>query len=115
MRYSAEEAAAIITQESQDNLFDLSDDGDDDFPVGSGSDIESETQEEYTESDTTDEDELEQNVFGTGPIPKQRRECGTRAGIRVGFNVSGERSGTQPPQDEQLGTQPPQDERPAAP
>ena len=105
MRYSAEEAAAIITQESQDNLFDLSDDGDDDFPVGSGSDIESETQEEYTESDTTDEDELEQNVFGTGPIPKQRRECGTRAGIRVGFNVSGEISGTQPPQDE----------RPAAP
>ena len=46
MRYSAEEAAAIITQESQDNLFDLSDDGDDDFPVGSGSDIESETEEE---------------------------------------------------------------------
>ena len=29
--------------------------------------------------------------------------------------MSGERRGTQPPQDEQLGTQPPQDERPAAP
>ena len=115
MRYSAEEAAAIITQESQDNLFDLSDDGDDDFPVGSGSDIESETQEEYTESDTTDEDELEQNVFGNDPIPKRRRGYRTRGGIRVGFNVSGERSGTQPPQDEQLGTQPPQDEQPAAP
>ena len=42
----AEQAAAIITQESQDNLFDLSNDGDDDFPVGSGSDIESETEEE---------------------------------------------------------------------
>ena len=63
MRYSAEEAAAIITQESQDNLFDLSDDGDDDFPVGSGSDIESETEEENTESEATDEDELEQNVL----------------------------------------------------
>ena len=111
MRYSAEEAAAIITQESQDNLFGLCDDGDDDFPVGSGSEIESETEEEHTESDTTDEDKLEQNVFGTGPIPKRRRGCRTRGGI----NVSGERRGTQPPQDEQLGTQPPQDERPAAP
>ena len=36
MWYSAEEAAAIITQESQYNLFDLSDDDNDDFPVGSG-------------------------------------------------------------------------------
>ena len=32
-----------------------------------------------------------------------------------GINVSGERRGTQPPQDEQLGTQPSQDERPVAP
>ena len=55
--------------------FDLSDDGDDDFPVGSGSDIESETEEEYTESDTTDEDELEQNILGTGPISKRRTGC----------------------------------------
>ena len=93
----AEQAAAIITQESQDNLFDLSNDGDDDFPVGSGSDIESETEEEYTESDTTDEDKLEQNVFGTGPILKRKRGCQTRRGIRGGINVSGERSGTQPP------------------
>ena len=98
MRYSAEEAAAIITQESQDNLFDLSDDGDDDFPVGSGSDIESETEEENTESEATDEDELEQNVFGTGPIPKRRRGYRTRRVIRGGINVSGERLGTQPSQ-----------------
>ena len=56
MWYSAEEAAAIITQEFQDKFFDFSDDGDDDFPVGSGSGIESETEEEYTKSDTTDED-----------------------------------------------------------
>ena len=69
----AEEAAAIITQESQDNFFDLFDYCNDDFPVVSGSDIESETEEEYTESDTTDEDKLEQNVLGTAPIPKQRR------------------------------------------
>ena len=73
MWYSAEEAAAIITQESQYNLFDLSDDGNDDFPVGSGSDIEPETEEEYTESDTIDEDKLEQNVFGTDPMLKRRR------------------------------------------
>ena len=33
--------SAIITQESQDNYSDLSDDGDDDFPVDSGSGIES--------------------------------------------------------------------------
>ena len=45
MRYAAEEAAAIITQESQDNLLDLSDESDKDFPVVSGSDIESETDE----------------------------------------------------------------------
>ena len=73
-----------------------------------GSDIESETEEEYTESDITDEGELEQNVFGTGPIPKRRRGCRTRGDIREGINVSGERSGTHPPQDERLGTQPPQ-------
>ena len=72
------------------------DDDDDDFPVGSGSDIESETEEEYIESDTTDKDELEQNVFRTGPVPKCRRGCQTRGGI----NMSGERRGTQPPQDE---------------
>ena len=102
MQYSGEEAAAIITQESQDNLFDLSDDGEDDFPVGSGSDIESETEEGYTESDKTDEEELGQNVFGTDPIPKRRRGCWTRRVIRGGINVSGERNGTQPPQDEQL-------------
>ena len=113
MRYSAEEAAAIITQESQDNPFDLSDDGNDYFPVGSESEIESET-DEYTESDITDEDELEQNVFGTGPIPKQRRGCQTRGGIKRGIKVSGERLGTQPPQDEWLGTQPSQYEQPAA-
>ena len=45
MRYAAEEAAAIITQESQDNLLDLSDESDKDFAVVSGSDIESETDE----------------------------------------------------------------------
>ena len=45
MRYAAEEAAAIITQESQDNLLDLSDESDEDFPVVKGSDIESETDE----------------------------------------------------------------------
>ena len=45
MRYSAEEAAAIITQEPQDNLLDLSDESDKDFPVVSGSDIESEIEE----------------------------------------------------------------------
>ena len=100
MRYSAEEAAAIITQESQDNPFDLSDDGNDYFPVGSESEIESET-DEYTESDITDEDELEQNVFGSGPIPKQRRGCQTRGGIKRGIKVSGERLGTQPSQYEQ--------------
>ena len=33
--------SAIITQESQDNHSDLSDDGNDDFPVDSGSGIES--------------------------------------------------------------------------
>ena len=99
MRYLAEEAAAIITQESQDNPFDLSDDGDDYFPVGSESEIESET-DEYTESDITDEDELEQNVFGTGSIPKRRRGCQTRGGIKGGIKVSGERLGTQPLQDE---------------
>ena len=97
------------------NLFDLSDNGDDDFPEDGGSDIESETEEEYTESDITDEGELEQNVFGTGPIPKRRRGCRTRGDIREGINVSGERSGTHPPQDERLGTQPPQDEWPVAP
>ena len=43
--------------------------------MGSGSDIESETEEEYTESDTTDEDELEQNILGTGPISKRRTGC----------------------------------------
>ena len=81
MRYSTEEAAAIITQESQDNLFYSSDDGINKFPVGSGSD--------YTKSDTTDEDELEQNVFGTGPIPKRRRGCQKRGGIRGGINGFG--------------------------
>ena len=83
--------------------FDLSDDGDDDFPVGSGSDIESETEEEYTESDTTDEDELEQNILGTGPISKRRTGCWTREGIRESINMSGERRGTQPPQNERPG------------
>ena len=106
----AEEAAAIITQESQDNFFDLFDYCNDDFPVVSGSDIESETEEEYTESDTTDEDKLEQNAFGTGPITKRRRGRRTRGGIRGGINVSDEKRGTQPPRDERLGTQPPQDE-----
>ena len=62
-----------------------------------GSDIESETEEEYTESDITDEGELEQNVFGTGPIPKRRRGCRTRGDIREGINVS-----THPPQDVEL-------------
>ena len=115
MWYLAEESAAFITQESQDNFFDLSDDGGDDFPVGSGSDIESETEGEYTKSNTTDEDKLEQNVFGTGPIPKQKRGCWTRGGIRGGINVSHERHRTQLPQDKQLGTQPLLDEQPAAP
>ena len=115
MGYSPEEPAAIITQESQDNFFDLSDDGNDGFPVSSGSDIESETEEEYTVSDTTDEDELEQNAFGTGPIRKRRRGCRTRGGIRGGKNIPGERHGTQPPQDKPLGIQPPNDERPAPP
>ena len=115
MRYSAEETTAIITQESQENLFDLSDDDDDDFPVGIGSDIESESEEEYTESDTTDKNELEQNIFGIGPIPRHRRGCRTRGGIRGDINVSGERRGNQPPQDERLGTQPPQNEQPADP
>ena len=87
MQYSTEEAAAFITQVSQDNLFDLYDDGNGNFPVGSGSNIGSETEEEYTESNTTDEDELEQNVFGTGPIPKRRRGCQTRGGIRGSINV----------------------------
>ena len=87
MQYSTEEAAAIIIQVSQDNLFDLYDDGNGNFPVGSGSNIGSETEEEYTESNTTDEDELEQNVFGTGPIPKRRRGCQTRGGIRGSINV----------------------------
>ena len=88
MGYSPEEPSAIITQESQDNFFDLSDDGNDGFPVSSGSDIESETEEEYTVSDTTDEDELEQNAFGTGPIRKRRRGCRTRGGIRGGQEYS---------------------------
>ena len=97
LKLFVQETAAIITQESQDNLFDLFDDGNDDFPVGSGSDIESETEEKYTKSDTTDEDKLEKNVFGSGPIPKQRRGCQTRGDIRGGINVSRERHGTQPP------------------
>ena len=49
----------LLHKNSKTIFFDFSDDGDDDFPVGSGSGIESETEEEYTESDTTDEDELE--------------------------------------------------------
>ena len=106
MWYSAEEAAAIIAKESQDNLFYLSDDGDDDFPVKCGPDVEFQTEEEYTKSDTTNE-ELEQNVFGIDPILKWKRECRTRAGITGGIHVSGERYGTQPPQDKPLGTQPP--------
>ena len=71
--------------------------------MGSGSDIESETEEEYTESDTTDEDELEQNILGTGPISKPRTGCWTRGGIRESINMSGERRGTQPPQNERPG------------
>ena len=39
--FSSVRHLAIITQESQDNHSDLSDDGDDDFPVDSGSGIES--------------------------------------------------------------------------
>ena len=53
MRYSAEEAAAIITEESQDNRFDLSDERDEDFPVDSGSDIESETEEVPNQTKTS--------------------------------------------------------------
>ena len=59
--------------------------------MGSGLDIESEAEEEYIKSSTTDEDQLEQSVFGTVPIQKQRRGCQRRGGIRGGINVPGER------------------------
>ena len=52
--------------------------------MGSGSNIECETQNEYTESDTTDDDYLKQNFFGTDPIMKRRRGCWTRRSIRGG-------------------------------
>ena len=54
------------------------DDDDSDLPADSGSEIESES--EYTDSDTTDEEELADNVFNDGMIPC--RGLRTRGGYR---------------------------------
>ena len=59
---------------------DDADDDDSDLPADSGSEIEFESESEYTDSDTTDEEELADNVFNAGMVP-----CGglrTRGGYR---------------------------------
>ena len=47
---------------------DDADDDDSDLPADSGSEIEFESESEYTDSDTTDEEELADNVFNDGMV-----------------------------------------------
>ena len=56
------------------------DDDDSDLPADSGSEIEFESESEYTDSDTTDEEELADNVFNDGMVPC--RGLRTRGGYR---------------------------------
>ena len=61
-RFSAEQAAEMI-------IADDTDDDDSDLPAYSGPEIDSESESEYTDSDTTDEEELADNVFNDGMVP----------------------------------------------
>ena len=49
-------------------IADDADDDDSDLPAYSGPEIESESESEYTDSDTTDEEELADNVFNDGMV-----------------------------------------------
>ena len=59
---------------------DDADDDDSDLPADSGSEIEFESESEYTDSDTTDEEELADNAFNDGMVPC--RGLRTRGGYR---------------------------------
>ena len=74
-RFSAEQAAKMITADAAD-----ADDGDSDLPADSGSEIEYKPEPEYTHSDTTDEEELADNIFNDGMVPC--RGLRTRSGYR---------------------------------
>ena len=65
----------MITADAAD-----ADDGDSDLPADSGSEIEYKPEPEYTHSDTTDEEELADNIFNDGMVPC--RGLRTRSGYR---------------------------------
>ena len=72
-RFSAEQAAEII-------IADADDADDSSLPGDSGSEIESESECEYTHSDTIDEEEFPDNVFNDGMVPC--RGLRTKGGYR---------------------------------
>ena len=60
-RFSAEQAAEMIIGDA--------DDDDSDLLADSGSEIKSESESKYTDSDTTNEEDLAGNVFNDGTVP----------------------------------------------
>ena len=73
-RFSTEQAAEMIIADAADA------DDNSHLPAASGSEIESEPEPKYTDSDTTDEEKLADNAFNGGMVPC--RGLRTRGGYR---------------------------------
>ena len=73
-RFSTEQAAEMIIADAADA------DDNSHLPAASGSEIESEPESKYPDSDTTDEEKLADNAFNDGMVPS--RGLRTRGGYR---------------------------------